>query len=292
MQFGAIEAGGTKFLCAVGDDSGRLWEVTRIPTTSPEETLGQVVDYFTSRRVAGLGVGCFGPADLNRRSPTWGHITRTPKPGWSDTDVAGMLQQRLGVMVAFDTDVNAAARAERRWGAGRGLEDFVYITVGTGVGGGGFCRGRTIRGLVHPEIGHMRVPRLAGDDFPGVCPFHGDCLEGLIAGPALLARTGQAPESLPDAHPAWEIVARYLALGVANLVMVLSPRRVILGGGVMKGPGLLGRVRTHLVITLSGYPPHAHLADPRDFVVAPELGDHAGLKGALALALRLPQERP
>ncbi|RMF63832.1 MAG: ROK family protein, partial [Bacteroidetes bacterium] len=214
--YGAVEAGGTKFVCAVGTGPDDVRALTRFPTTTPEETLARTLDFFRSQPEppVALGVGSFGPLDPDPSSPTYGYITRTPKPGWSHTDVAGTLGRALGVPVAFDTDVNAAAVGEHRWGAARGLDTFIYLTVGTGIGGGGLVGGRRLHGLVHPEMGHVLVPRAPSDDFAGHCPFHGACLEGMAAGPALQARWGRPGADLSADHPAWDLEAHYLAHGL------------------------------------------------------------------------------
>lgn len=276
--FGGLEAGGTKFACAVGRGHDVVAE-TRIATTSPPATLAAAIAFFKDHGPLGaLGVGSFGPLDLDPRSSTYGFITTTPKPGWTHTDVVGPLRRALGVPVAFDTDVNAAALAEQRWGAARGAASAVYVTVGTGIGGGAVVNGRPVHGLVHPEIGHARIPHdRAADPFAGACPHHGDCWEGLASAPALAARWGRPPESLSDGHPAWELEARYLALGLVNVILTLSPERVVLGGGVMAHAGLLERVREEVAALIGGY---VRSAD----IVAPGLGDRSGVLGAVALA--------
>lgn len=257
---------------------GDLRAETSLPTTGPAETLGRVVDFFRAQpaRIAAVGVACFGPLDLDPASPTFGRVTTTPKPGWARTDVAGALAA-LGVPVAIDTDVNGAALGEHRWGAGRGVDPFVYVTVGTGIGGGAIVHGRPVHGLVHPEMGHLLVPRDPADRFPGACPYHGACLEGLASGVALRERWGRAADTLPRDHEAWRLQARYLALGVAAITAVLSPRRIAMGGGVMQAPGLLERVRGEVAEALAGY-----VAAPD--LVAPALGVRAGVLGAVALA--------
>ncbi len=284
--YGAVEAGGTKFVCAVGTGPDDVRALTRFPTTTPEETLARTLDFFRSQPEppVALGVGSFGPLDPDPSSPTYGYITRTPKPGWSHTDVAGTLGRALGVPVAFDTDVNAAAVGEHRWGAARGLDTFIYLTVGTGIGGGGLVGGRRLHGLVHPEMGHVLVPRAPGDDFAGHCPFHGACLEGMAAGPALQARWGRPGADLSADHPAWDLEAHYLAHGLVNFILTLSPQRIILGGGVMQQPHLLPRVRRRVGALLNGYVAHPALDDLDTYIVAPGLGDRAGVLGALALA--------
>jgi fructokinase len=286
MSFGGIEAGGTRWTCAVGDGEGELARVESFATTTPEETLARATQFFAAvPDLEALGIGAFGPVEVNRGSPRWGTITTTPKPGWANTDVAGALGAALAVPIALDTDVNAAAVGEWRWGAARGLDTFVYVTVGTGIGGGVFANGRPVHGLLHPEIGHMVVPHdRERDPFPGSCPFHGDCLEGLASGTALRARWGRPGEELTD--PAvWELEAEYLALGLMNVVLVLATERIVLGGGVSGAPGLLPRVRTRLRGLLAGYLDVPQLTSGIDaFLVPPTLGPRSGVLGAIDLA--------
>jgi len=275
MAYGGIEAGGTKWVCAIGDGPDELADITTFPTTSPEETMRRVTEFFTrDGAVSAVGVGLFGPVDLRLGSPTWGHITTTPKPGWANTDVVSALANGLDVPVAFDTDVNAAALGEHRWGAATGLDTFCYVTVGTGIGGGGMVEGRLMHGLSHPEFGHMRIPhdRLR-DPFDGVCPYHGDCFEGLAAGPALRARQSTGM----DEDDVSRLAAEYIALGLVNVVCALSPERIVLGGGVMKREGLIERVRSEVDELLAGY-----VLAPE--IVPPALGDRSGVLGALELA--------
>jgi len=285
--FGGIEAGGTKFICGAGTGPKDLILET-FPTGAPGATLERVVGFFRglSTMPKGIGIGSFGPVDLDRDSATFGFITSTPKAEWRWFDLAGAVRRGLGLPVAFDTDVNAAALGEARWGAARGLSDFLYVTVGTGIGGGAVLNGQTVHGLVHPEMGHIRIPHsLAEDPFPGACPYHGDCLEGLASGPAMQARWGMAAEKLPLGHPGWELEARYLALGLANWVCTLSPRRIVLGGGVMRHTELFPKVRAELGRLLNGYVQARPIVEEMDsYVVPPELGGRAGVLGALALA--------
>ncbi len=292
--FGGIEAGGTKFVCVVGSGPTRILARERFPTTTPQETLARVVDFFRpyADDLQALGVGSFGPVDLHPDSPTHGFITTTPKPGWQHTNVKGFLEDALHVPVMFETDVNAAAWGEHRWGAAQDVDTFVYVTVGTGIGGGAVVNGRLVHGLVHPEMGHMRVPHdWEADPFQGTCPFHGDCLEGLAAGPALAARWGMRGELLPDDHPAWDLEARYLGLAVANLVCVLSPQRIILGGGVMRRTTLFPRIRRVVQDVLAGYVRDPALEEQIEaYIVPPALGDDAGVLGALALAMDAPSQ--
>lgn len=285
--FGAIEAGGTKFVCAVGTSPDDLRE-TRFPTTTPSETIARAVEFFRAQpRVAAIGIGSFGPLDLHRDSPTYGYITTTPKPGWRNTDLAGALGRALDVPVECETDVNAAALGEHRWGAARGLDTFIYLTIGTGIGGGGLVSGKLMHGLIHPEMGHVRLPHdEARDPFPGVCPFHGDCLEGLASGPALEKRWGARAETLPAEHPAWELQAHYLALALVNYICTLSPQRIILGGGVMDQVQLFPLVRRKVVQLLNGYVQAPAIIEHIDtYIVPPALGARAGVLGALALVI-------
>jgi fructokinase len=287
--YGGIEAGGTKFVCGIGNEAGQLLERTAFPTTTPDETIGRAVEYFAGQPQPpeGIGIASFGPIDLNPRSAKFGYITSTPKSGWGDTDFAGAMRRGTGLPVAFDTDVNAAALGEARWGAAQGMDTFLYLTVGTGLGGGGMVNGRLMHGLVHPEMGHIRVPHdRSADRFPGCCPFHGDCLEGLVSGPALEARWEQRGERLPPDHPAWELEARYLALGLVTWICTLSPQRIILGGGVMRQADLFGRIRREVLELLNGYIQAPEILERIDqYIVPPGLGGNAGVLGAIALAL-------
>jgi fructokinase len=286
---GGIEAGGTKFLCAVGTGPDDVRAEVLIPTTTPAVTLAAALAFFAAASARGplaaLGIASFGPLDLDRTSPTFGFITTTPKPGWADTDVAGTFGRALGVPIGFDTDVNGAALGEHRWGAGRGRDPLVYVTVGTGVGGGAIVDGRRLHGLAHPEMGHVRVPRVPGDSFPGICPYHGDCLDGIASGAAIAARCGAPAETVPPAHPVWSLEAEYLALGLVAIVAILSPRRIVLGGGVLGAPHLLPRVRGRLGALLAGYLRVPALREGLEaYVVAPALAPRSGVLGALALA--------
>ncbi len=291
--FGAIEAGGTKFVCAVGTGPAELRAEVRFPTTTPEETLGRAIAFFqqqeaTHGALTAVGVAAFGPLDPDPASPTFGRITSTPKPGWQNADFVGTLRAALGRPVAFDTDVNGAALGEWRWGAAQGLDTSIYLTIGTGIGGGGMVGGKLMHGLVHPEMGHMLLPRDSEQDpYPGHCPYHGDCWEGLAAGPALADRWGQPAETLPAEHPAWELEAHYIALALHNLICVLSPQRIILGGGVMNQPQLVEMVRDRVRDSLRGYVQHpAVLGGMEQYIVRPALGGRAGVLGAIALAER------
>jgi fructokinase len=277
--YGGIETGGTKWECAVGTSPDDLKATATIPTTTPEETIGRVVAFFEREGpVAAIGIGSFGPIDQKPGSTTWGHITSTPKPGWAHTDVGGEIGRRLSVPVAFDTDVNAAALGEHRWGAAQGLDTFCYITVGTGIGGGGMAGGRLLHGLVHPEFGHIRIPHDRGrDPFEGVCPYHGDCWEGLASGRAIEARWGRPAAELDGDDAVWMLQAHYLALGLVSVICVLSPERILLGGGVMRRPGLLPLVHREVEGLMNGYQETAT-------IMLPALAPRSGVLGAIALA--------
>lgn len=287
-----IEAGGTTFVCGRGTGPGDLDDVHTLPTTSPDETLGAVDAWVGDRLAAGhsvdaIGVASFGPLDLDPDSPTHGHLTATPKPGWQGVDVAGHLRRRWGLPVGVETDVNGAGLAEVRWGALQDCDSAVYLTVGTGVGGGALVDGRPLRGLVHTEMGHLLVRRHSDDDYPGSCPFHGDCVEGLASGTALRGRFGRPGHELTgaDLDLARTLVGHYLAQLVVAVTLLLTPQRVVLGGGVPAMDGLRDEVRRRTVDLLAGAVPHPRLAGgATDYVVAPRLGGHAGVLGALAVA--------
>lgn len=282
-RIAGVELGGTKCVATLAGEGGDVLAQEFVPTGAPGETLTRLRAFLEERGgFEALGIASFGPVDLDPASPTWGHITSTPKPGWRMADVAGTLGNGLRVPVGFDTDVNGAALAEMRWGIGRGLEDFAYITVGTGVGVGLVVNGRPTRGFGHSELGHVRVPRLPGDGWPGACPYHGDCVEGLAAGGAVAARSGTAGAELPDDHPVWDGVAHALAQLCHVVVCAAAPRRIAIGGGVVSGrPELLARIEAKLVESLAGYVTLP--AGP--YVVAPGLGPLAGPLGAVAVGL-------
>ena len=278
MRYWGIEAGGSKFVCASGSGPEDA-EFAEFPTTTPEETIGHIVDFFRSvEPAAAIGIASFGPIDPNPQSPTFGYITSTPKRAWRNFDFAGTVRRALEKPIAFDTDVNAATLAESRWGAAQGLHSFLYVTVGTGLGGGALVDRRLLHGRLHPEMGHILVPHdRERDPFAGNCPYHGDCLEGLASGPAIEARWGQPAHQLPDRHAAWDLEAEYLALGIVNWACTLSPQRVILGGGVMQRQQLFPLVRGRVAELLKGY-----LEPPE--IVPGLLGRRTGVLGALVLA--------
>ncbi len=287
--YGGIEAGGTKFVCVIGTSPQNILAEERFPTTTPDETIARSVEFFQRHdyELAAIGIGSFGPVDLNPESPTYGYITTTPKPGWAQVDLRGGIQRALRVPVAFDTDVNAAAFGEHHWvPENHALDPLLYMTVGTGIGVGVMVNGRPLHGLLHPEAGHMLLPRNPQrDPFTGWCPYHGDCFEGLAAGPAMAKRWGQPAETLPADHPAWQLEAHYIALAVANLTLVLSPQRIVIGGGVMQHPGLLDLVRGEVRDLINGYVQSDRITQHIDqFIVPPALGIRSGMLGAIALA--------
>ena len=287
-MLGGVEAGGTKFVCGIGTGPDDLI-TTSFPTSTPDITLGSVVEFFTThhaRAVQAIGVGSFGPVDLDPRSPSYGHITSTPKPGWEDFDLAGSIHRALGIPVRLDTDVNAALLGEARWGAALGLSEAIYVTVGTGIGAGIMTHGRVVHGMVHPEIGHLHLPHdRARDPFPGTCPYHGDCLEGLACGPAMQARWGQPALTLPPDHPAWPLQAHYLALAAMNLTVTISPFRILFGGGVMQQKQLFPMMRSEFARIMNGYIRRPEILNDLDsFIQPPGLGDRAGILGSLVVA--------
>lgn len=288
-MFGGVEGGGTKFVCVVGTGPDDIKDTLRIDVTAPAETLGAALGFFrralaSEMRLEAIGIGSFGPLELRRDHPRYGRILSTPKPGWSGVDVLGPFAA-IGLPVGFDLDVNAAALAEGRWGAARGLGSFVYLTIGTGIGGGAVVDGRLVHGLGHPEIGHIAVPRHPGDRFEGVCPFHGDCFEGLASGPAVAARFGRRAEQLDgsDREAAARLVGFYLAAGVRSIVYALAPERIVVGGGVSQLPGVLAAANAELEGQLNGYPGLPEHGES-DFIVSALLGAMAGPAGTLILA--------
>lgn len=287
--FGGMEGGGTKFVCAVAARSKRIIDEVTIPTTTPNETLNHAIAFFRnySRKLAAIGLAPFGPLDMQKDSPTYGCITDTPKPGWSGTDVLGLFRSKFKVPFTFDLDVGAAAFGE--WVGvpdNRRLNSLVYVTIGTGIGAGVIANRHLVYGLVHPEVGHMRIPHdRKKDPFPGVCPFHGDCLEGLAGGLALGQRWREAARDLPDKHPAWDLEAGFIAAALVNMILTISPQRIVLGGGVMKRRLLFPLIRKKVQDLLNGYIPSPSILETIDqYIVPPALGDRSGVLGAIALA--------
>lgn len=287
MRLGALEAGGTKMVCAIGDEHGNVIERYSLPTRGGDETVREIIKYFRVRPVEALGVSSFGPLNLDPASPEYGNITTTPKAGWANYPLRRNLAEALGVPVGIDTDVNGAALAEARIGAGKGVDSLVYYTIGTGIGGGAVVNDRLLHGLVHPEMGHMLLRPVENDPAPhGFCPYHDGCLEGMANGPAIEKRWGKPAAELPEDHIAWEIEAEYLAQMCVNTIVVLSPKMIVLGGGVMHQMHLFPRIRRRTQELLNGYVAHSAILENIDaYIVPPALGDNAGAAGSLLLAL-------
>lgn len=281
-MFGGVEAGGTKFVCAVGDGPENIIAETKFPTEAPEKTIGEMVAFFRpyADQIRAYGIASFGPIDLNPASSAFGTVTTTPKPGWQNVDLVGPLQEAFGKPVGFDTDVNGAALGEFVWGAAQGLDTFMYLTVGTGIGGGGMVGGNLIHGLLHPEMGHLRLPHdWEKDPFAGICPYHGDCFEGMASGPAIEARWGKPASELEPDHEAWDLEATYIALALNNYIVVISPQRIILGGGVMNQTHLFPMIREKVQSLLNGYVQSSAIIDDIDNYIVP--ASHEGRIGVL-----------
>lgn len=280
-----IEAGGTKMVCAVSDAELNLKGSAVFPTTTPQETIAEMINYFRKFDIDAVGIGSFGPIDLNPKSPTYGYITKTPKTGWSDFDFVGVFKKAFGVPVGFDTDVNAAILGEVYKGAAYGCNNAIYITIGTGVGVGVYCNGGLVHGLVHPEAGHILLNRHPEDSFEGSCPFHKNCVEGMASGPAIEKRWGKSPKLLIENDKVWELEAYYIAQAVASYILTYSPEKVILWGGVMHQDKLFDMVRSNVKEILNGYVHSEMVASKIDqYIVKPALGEKPGITGALCLA--------
>lgn len=280
-MFGAIEAGGTKFVCAVGDERGNIIDRLQIPTTVPEETMTEVIGFFKKHSLNAIGVGSFGPIDVNSESPNYGMITTTPKLPWRNYPIVQALKDAFSLPIGFNTDVNAAALGEATLGAAKGLDSCIYITVGTGIGAGAVVQGKLLQGLSHPEMGHILVRRHHNDQYHGKCPYHKDCLEGLAAGPAIEERWGKKGIDLVDQKEVWDLEGYYIAQALMQYILIISPKRIILGGGVMKQKQVFASIYKYLHELLNDY---VTLPDLKTYIVSPGLGDHAGITGALLLA--------
>lgn len=287
LLIGAVEAGGTKFVCGIGNESGEILERVSFPTEHPVKTLAQVKEYFKNKQVEAIGIGSFGPINIDRSSAHYGYVTTTPKPGWANYPFLPELAKVLDVPFGWDTDVNAAALGEATWGAARGLSSCLYYTIGTGVGVGVYSEGKLVHGLVHPEGGHILTRRHLEDTYSGKCPYHGDCLEGMAAGPAIEDRWKIKASELPTDHKAWEFEAFYIGQAVASAILLLSPQKIILGGGVMHQMHLFPLIREQVKNNLKGYVSAAEVTDNiESYIVPPGLGDNAGLSGSIALGLQ------
>lgn len=282
-MLGGVEAGGTKFVCAVGDETGKIADRIQIPTTVPPETIPQVIAFFQKYKIRAIGIGSFGPIDVNPGSATYGNITSTPKPGWKDYPFVHEIKNALSVPVGFNTDVNAAALGEATFGAAKGLDSCLYITVGTGIGAGAVVQEQLLQGLSHPEMGHILVRRHPEDRYNGKCPYHSDCLEGLAAGPAIEERWGMKGTELFDREEVWNLEGYYIAQALMQYILILSPKKIILGGGVMNQKQVFPYVFKYLQKFLNDY---VSLPELSDYIVSPSLGDHSGIIGTLLLAER------
>ena len=285
MRLGALEAGGTKMVCAIGNEQGEIFERVSIPTETPEITMPKLIAYFKDKEIEALGIGCFGPIDLNRKSETYGYITTTPKLKWANYNIVGAFQEALGVPVGFDTDVNGSALGEATWGITKGLENSVYFTIGTGVGAGIISNGKLLHGMLHPEGGHVLLAKHPDDTYAGKCPYHRNCLEGLAAGPAIEERWGKKGIELADRKEVWEMEAFYIGQAIVDYIVILSPQRIILGGGVMHQEYMMPLVREEVKRQLNGYIQTKELEDLDSYIVLPSLNDNQGIMGALKLAM-------
>jgi len=290
--FGGVESGGTKFVCSIGHDPDHIISDISFATTNPTETIQKTIEFFTPystrNELTSVGIASFGPIDLNPDSETYGFITTTPKDGWQQVDLYGEIQKALKVPIAFDTDVNAAAFGEKYWiPENQPLDPLIYITVGTGIGVGVIINGSPLHGLIHAEAGHIAIPHnWEKDPFPGVCPFHGDCLEGLASGISMNKRWGQSPETLSNSHPAWDLEAEYIALALVNLIYAYSPQKIILGGGVSQHPGFHQSVRHKVLKINNDYITSSFLSEKiDDYILPPALGNRSGVLGAIAMAI-------
>lgn len=285
MLYGALEAGGTKMVCAIGDENGKILEQISVPTTTPEETMPPILEYFKGKDIAAIGIACFGPVDLNPSSPTYGYITTTPKLAWANYNIVGAVKDALGIPVGFDTDVNGSLLGEVTWGCAKGLTDAVYFTIGTGVGGGVMTNGKLLHGMLHPELGHMLMRVREDDTYKGHCPFHGNCLEGMAAGPALEERWGARGKDLADRDEVWDLESYYIAQAIWTCITVLSPQKVILGGGVMHQEQLFPLIREKVAELMNHYLKTKELEDLDSYIVPASLNDDQGIMGCIKLAM-------
>ncbi len=285
MLYGALEAGGTKMVCAIGDENGKIIERAKFPTETPETTMPPIFDFFRNKGIKAIGIACFGPIDLRKESPTYGSITSTPKKGWSGYNIVRETEKELGVPVGFDTDVNGSMLGEATWGCAKGISDAIYLTIGTGVGGGVISNGKLLHGMLHPEVGHIRLPLHPDDPGKSVCPYHDNCLEGLAAGPSLKARWGVSADQLADKDEVWEIESTYIATALMSYALILSPQKIILGGGVMHQEQLFPLIRKKFKELMNGYIVTEQMDNLDDYIVPPSLNDDQGILGALKLAM-------
>lgn len=285
MIYGGIEAGGTKMICVIGDENGKILDRMQIPTKTPEETMPIMIDYFKGKDIKALGIACFGPIDLNRDSKTYGYITSTPKLAWKNYDIVGAFKKELGVPIGFDTDVNGSLLGEITWGCAKGLTDALYLTIGTGVGGGVMAGGKLLHGMLHPELGHIKMAVADGDTYKGKCPYHGSCFEGMAAGPAIEDRWGKKAVELADDDKVWDLESTYIAQALCTYILTLSPQIIILGGGVMHQEQLFPLIRKKVLEQLNGYIVTKELKDIDNYIVPASLNDDQGIMGSIKLAM-------
>ena len=290
MLFGALEAGGTKMVCAIGNENGEILEQKSIPTTTPEETMPAILEYFKDKEIASIGIACFGPIDLNKNSETYGYITSTPKIPWRNYNIVGAVKDALKIPVGFDTDVNGSLLGEVTWGCAKGLTDDVYFTIGTGVGAGIMTNGKMLHGMLHPEAGHVKMVPRSGDTYKGKCPYHGTCFEGMAAGPAIEERWGAKAVQLADREEVWDLESYYIAQALMGIVLTLSPQKIILGGGVMHQKQLFSMIREKMLKELNGYIQAKELADIDNYIVPASLNDDQGIMGCIKLAMNSLEE--
>jgi fructokinase len=272
-------------VCAIGDENGKIFEQISIPTKTPEETMPAIIDYFKGKEIKALGIGCFGPIGVDKNSSDYGHILKTPKLAWIDFDMVGTMEKALAIPVGFDTDVDGSLLGEVTFGAAKGLTDVLYITIGTGIGGGILSGGKVVHGMMHPELGHMRLAKHESDTYEGKCPYHGTCFEGLAAGPAIEGRWGKPAKELVDRDEVWELESFYIAQALANLMLIISPQRIILGGGVMHQEQLFPLIRRKVIENLNGYLTSDKLEDMDNYIVPAGCHDDQGIMGAIRLAM-------
>lgn len=291
MRIGALEAGGTKMVCAIGNEKGEIFEKISIPTKTPETTMPEMIQWFKAKKIEALGIGCFGPIDPDKDSPTYGYITSTPKLAWKDYNIVGAFEEQLCCPVGFDTDVNGSALGEVTFGQAKGKKNIVYLTVGTGIGAGVYAEGKLLHGMLHPEAGHILMRRREDDHYEGKCPYHKTCLEGLAAGPAIEERWGKKGIELQDLDEVWDLEAYYLAQALTDYILILAPQLIILGGGVMHQEQLFTRIRSYVKDMLNGYIKTKELEDIDHYIVPASLHDDQGIMGALELGRRAFEEK-
>ena len=291
MRIGALEAGGTKMVCAIGNEKGEIFEKISIPTKTPETTMPEMIQWFKAKKIEALGIGCFGPIDPDKDSPTYGYITSTPKLAWKDYNIVGAFEEQLCCPVGFDTDVNGSALGEVTFGLAKGKKNIVYLTVGTGIGAGVYAEGKLLHGMLHPEAGHILMRRREDDHYEGKCPYHKTCLEGLAAGPAIEERWGKKGIELQDRDEVWDLEAYYLAQALTDYILILAPQLIILGGGVMHQEQLFTRIRSYVKEMLNGYIKTKELEDIDHYIVPASLHDDQGIMGALELGRRAFEEK-